>query len=369
MEGLRGLAVFLVFLVHYYALFGFLLASRPTQARIASFLADIGQSGVDLFFVMSGFLIYAAALKPSLRYLSFMKRRIVRIYPTFLSVLSIYLLLSYCFPKHSRLPSHPLDAAIYIAENVLLLPGMLAITPLITVSWSLSYEMFYYLSLPAITLALSLSTWTYAKRVVLILFTSVMFVYYLGSNGHIQLLMFLGGMLLYEMSRSKPLQNRLSPGGEIAVTILFLAALGVSGTNCSFQVRTLILVLGIVPFALFCFQFDGWISSCFKWWPLRAWGNISYSYYLLHGLILNALLLLWPMSAQAPYWYWLFLPFALVATLIASFILFILVERPLSLRPKPQSFTRTAAATRTNSESIQECGLGTQLKELPRSAD
>ena len=31
MEGLRGLAVFLVFLVHYYALFGFLLAGSPSQ--------------------------------------------------------------------------------------------------------------------------------------------------------------------------------------------------------------------------------------------------------------------------------------------------------------------------------------------------
>ena len=99
MEGARGVAVALVFLVHYHAAFALWAPATTLTGSISQFLWTIGHSGVDLFFVLSGYLIYGAALKPSLHYGRFMKRRIHRIYPTFLVVLALYIALSFVFPS------------------------------------------------------------------------------------------------------------------------------------------------------------------------------------------------------------------------------------------------------------------------------
>ena len=81
-----------------------------------------------------------------------------------------------------------------------------------------------------------------------------------------------------------------------------------------------------------------WLSRALSWTPLRWLGNISYSYYLMHGLTLKFAVLVLskvlPLSAGGVGLF-LALPCLLfVATLPASLILFLAVERPFSLAPK-----------------------------------
>jgi exopolysaccharide production protein ExoZ len=52
MEGLRGLAVLLVFFVHYGAQFGHAFGVAPPA--IGAALQLLGNAGVDLFFVLRG---------------------------------------------------------------------------------------------------------------------------------------------------------------------------------------------------------------------------------------------------------------------------------------------------------------------------
>ena len=66
MEGVRGLAVLMVFLVHFHGAFSHLVASNRGHMAVSGFLAEIGHCGVDIFFVLSGYLIYSATLKPGL---------------------------------------------------------------------------------------------------------------------------------------------------------------------------------------------------------------------------------------------------------------------------------------------------------------
>jgi peptidoglycan/LPS O-acetylase OafA/YrhL len=54
LDGLRGLAIFLVVLFHYASQEGIATA---TATRLLQRFAILGWSGVDLFFVLSGFLI------------------------------------------------------------------------------------------------------------------------------------------------------------------------------------------------------------------------------------------------------------------------------------------------------------------------
>ena len=158
MEGLRGFAVLLVFMVHFQALLGHLAANHHRVWTVFSFLGDIGNTGVDFFFVLSGFLVYGALRKRrGASTFKFIRRRIERIYPTFLVVFAIYLALSACFRTENKIHGPTASAVIYIIQNLLLLPGIFSIPPIITVAWSLSYEFFFYLLIPAILLITQLS--------------------------------------------------------------------------------------------------------------------------------------------------------------------------------------------------------------------
>ncbi len=50
MEGMRGVAVLLVFCVHYHALFQRYLADASAAMRVSRYVGTVGHAGVDLFF-------------------------------------------------------------------------------------------------------------------------------------------------------------------------------------------------------------------------------------------------------------------------------------------------------------------------------
>ena len=77
MEGLRGFAVFLVFLVHYSSLAETYLLPGDTTWNIKNILSEIGDSGVDLFFVLSGFLIYGMLIQKEQNYYSYLSNAYV----------------------------------------------------------------------------------------------------------------------------------------------------------------------------------------------------------------------------------------------------------------------------------------------------
>src|SRR5580700_8324906 len=91
LDGLRGIAILIVMVGHYFAVPG---------AGITSFLDGywfrLGWTGVDLFFVISGFLIGGILLdvRDSPRYFkTFYIRRFFRIIPLYYAWIGIYVLL------------------------------------------------------------------------------------------------------------------------------------------------------------------------------------------------------------------------------------------------------------------------------------
>jgi exopolysaccharide production protein ExoZ len=367
MEGLRGLAVFLVFLVHYNALFSVLLAPGGTSAVISQFAADMGHSGVDLFFTVSGYLIYGAALRPNLAYVAFISRRIRRIYPTFLVVLGIYVIISYLVPSYSRLPSNPRETLVYIALNVLLLPGMFSpVAPIITVSWSLGYEFFYYLTLPVLVTVTGMRRWRPSVRAMLCaaLLISILGLAAIGLVTKVRFAQFASGMLLYEFlhgMKMRPVASTaraLAAGGVFTATV-FMSGLLFSAVRPSWMavdeplagaLRSALLCIGTFVLCLYSFHSIGPLARVFSVAPLRYWGNMSYSYYLGHALVLHALFALlrrvWPIGAKNDVVFWLLSPIVLILSIAGSAILYLLVEKPYSLkRRKPAAVLQPVAVT------------------------
>jgi len=338
MEGLRGVAVLLVFLVHYSTL------SRDFRSdgwvNEALLLAhEVGNSGVDLFFVLSGYLIYGTLIERVQPFPAYMARRLRRLYPAFLVVMALYLVLFLVLPQLSKLPQGGWAAAWYVVQNLLLLPGIFPIQPIIEVAWSLSYELFYYLAMPLVigVCALRLRSrrwrlWFFAIVMCLGLLLAAQF------GGPIRLSLFLAGVLLYEWLRLKP---TLRPRGHWAGLGWALVGLVMCLPMPGFDLQALRAAGLSLGFGLVCWvgfaqpqaAASRWL--CFR--PLRWLGNMSYSYYLIHGVALHAFFMflkpLWPQAWAGSGAGLLLLP-ALLVTLLVAAVLYLAIEWPLSLRPR-----------------------------------
>ncbi len=364
MEGLRGFAVLLVFFVHYHALFSDLAPSGSLTFKISHFLSNIGHSGVDLFFVLSGYLIYGTVISKRTDYARFMKRRVQRIYPTFLCVFAIYLALSILFPSENKIPKGLSQAVIYLTQNILLLPGLFDIRPIITVAWSLSYELFFYLLIPLLVAGLSMRTWPSVRRSIFFLTAGAVLtvVCWMTPFSHIRLIMFVSGILLYEAIHCFNDRQPMSSRTEILIMFCFIAtfpALNLlwspellktwagSGRYWSIA-RQLLLFSSFFIVVYACFTSRGLMKTVFSWTPLRWLGNMSYSYYLFHGLALKGLQMVlgkFVPATDAPALFWVTLPISFAITLVASTVLFVLVEKRFSLSHPPRDKAPAALGT------------------------
>src|SRR5271163_530813 len=96
LDGIRGTAILLVIIWHFVVV---PVTQAPHQGEIGRIVAHIGLltwSGVDLFFVLSGFLIGGILIdaRDSPNYFStFYVRRVFRILPIYLLVVVAYALL------------------------------------------------------------------------------------------------------------------------------------------------------------------------------------------------------------------------------------------------------------------------------------
>jgi len=332
MEGLRGFAVFLVFLVHYSTLVKPWIAEEPALLAVSNALRTIGTTGVDLFFVLSGYLIYSLLISRP--------QQFVRFYPAFVAVFIVYVVLSFAFPAESKIPGTAFEGLIYLAKNFFLLPGLFPIDPMISVAWSLSYEMFYYLAIPLVVQLFRLRKVRSAWRAVFFsTFAAATTIYCAAYGGHVRLVMFVSGILLYEAMNSRHVPT---PNGCLGLLVLALGLLAtllpISGSGGG-ALKVGILFVSFFILCLACFRNpSASLPGMFSWTPLRWLGNMSYSFYLLHGLALKAafavLAVVLPTASGSSWLFYALLPVMFASTLVPTSILFLAVERPFSLAPR-----------------------------------
>ena len=121
-----------------------------------SFVLSYGGRGVDLFFVISGFIIFYATHCSKLTPAEFLRRRVERIVPLYFFVIFAVTILAMTLPATFGTPGW------YTPRHILKSLAFIAFTdgemPVVYVGWSLEYEMYFYLAV-ALLMALTRDVW------------------------------------------------------------------------------------------------------------------------------------------------------------------------------------------------------------------
>ncbi len=345
-QALRGIAAFLVLIFHGHAL---QLASGQSRSGALGMFWEQGYAGVDLFFVISGFImVYVTqTVVPSATSAGqFLYARMARIYPlwwVFASLMGVYFWVSYGQPAAPDRVSGD-EVSAYLIKSFLLLPQQQM--PVLGLGWTLIHEMLFYVIF-ALGLLVSrrlLPVWLgiWAILIVLVSFGDA-------PSNHVKnmselltsplnLEFILGAIAALTYLRLK------TPKGSLflAVGVIgFTAALliGVTETPGLFVWKR-VLVYG-VPGAILLLgavlmeregrlSVPGWLSRIGDW---------SYSLYLVHMLVLLALRRFWKSAdeilpsalkfgADGALDNILFMGLGIALSLLASFVSFHVIERP-----------------------------------------
>jgi peptidoglycan/LPS O-acetylase OafA/YrhL len=162
LDGLRGLAILLVITFH----FGWASTPVGRPARLLTFFMNFGWTGVDLFFVLSGFLITGILLdskRDPAYFRSFYAKRALRIFPLYYGVLAVTLLVLPHFVSYDtpalRLLLHDQWWLWTYSENVSVALRQSDIWNAdwlrLAMLWSLSVEEHFYLVWPLLVFLLS----------------------------------------------------------------------------------------------------------------------------------------------------------------------------------------------------------------------
>jgi peptidoglycan/LPS O-acetylase OafA/YrhL len=253
-------------------------------------LDRLGEGAVGLFFALSGLLILRSLDRPDRDVWLFYRRRLCRIMPAYWAVLLLYLLASWIVPSSSKIPEGAIPAALYLSLNALLLPVIFLPARMIAVSWTLGYELLFYLLVPLWVFWVAEKRPSFRMKIVAMgLLASSMVCWCAIRGGPYPVALFLVGMLVYQQARSgwrlpaewdRPTLGTLgliasgllpwsSPAWVLAKTIL-------QGGSA-----WLLLSAGLAN------EGPQHTARFFSWLPLVRLGRISYSFYLIHGLCLH----------------------------------------------------------------------------------
>ncbi|WP_433969684.1 acyltransferase family protein [Tunturiibacter gelidiferens] len=145
---LRGLAASMVVIHHSTQSW-----SQNLGKGVSAPTWEGGAAGVDIFFVISGFVMAISTIGREHKdhpALSFLERRLIRIFPLYWLVSLVYLLkvtIVRWYPRFAGSGQHVQTPLGYILSSFLLIPyrdSIGNIQPLLNVGWTLSFEMFFY---------------------------------------------------------------------------------------------------------------------------------------------------------------------------------------------------------------------------------
>jgi exopolysaccharide production protein ExoZ len=253
------------------------LAALAVVAFHTTLTGRVGQAGVDVFFVVSGFIMWTVSEREAAP-LQFLARRFIRIWP-------LYAVATVVMGLHNHVNLSDLT------RSLLFIPYRDAsghIWPVLVQGWTLNYEVLFYLLVAATLLS--------PRRLMAAALTGILAALVaagllwrpasaLASSYTSPLLLeFVAGVWLGRLVTSGWRPNPILGAGLVVFGLIALAASNMIATDDAYRV----LVWGIPSAALvtglLAVELAGWAP---KVAPLRILGDASYSIYLFHPFLLK----------------------------------------------------------------------------------
>ncbi|SDE78426.1 acyltransferase family protein [Terriglobus roseus] len=122
------------------------LGHFPDEVISRNYLTRSGEFGVDIFFVISGFILWYISAQSRPRPFPFLLNRITRIYPPYWFFTLAMVATAIVLPKAFRFAY---VKPLFVAKSLLLFPAwhpiLHNINPVLPIGWTLQYEVFFYL--------------------------------------------------------------------------------------------------------------------------------------------------------------------------------------------------------------------------------
>lgn len=280
---LRAVAALMVLSCHIGSIEGLYTSMR--------LLPEWGMYGVDLFFVISGFVM-AHTTRPywgnPKSLWPFLLKRIGRIYPVYWQFTAIILMVMFVAPASMNMTEAMRPS---ILKSLLLWPQIP--DPLLGVGWSLVYEMYFYcVFCLAFLLPRAWLMWGFLLWYFLLLA--------FGGRGseYTAELKLITSPLAFEFMLGCVLAWFYNTGKEcsvallVSIALLWCVGMGTTSIPNGYDATRHVLCAG-VPAAFLLYAVLMLEKRCsFPFW-LQKLGDASYSLYLCHSLILSALGKLW----------------------------------------------------------------------------
>jgi peptidoglycan/LPS O-acetylase OafA/YrhL len=361
-DGLRGYLALLVFL-HHAAVWYFYRTNGTWTVPPSNLFTLFGQGGVALFFMITAFLFFGRLLDArqvvpdwNRLYVS----RVFRLVPLYaLAMAALLAIVGWRSGWQAREPASTLlgNVAAWLAFTVPGQPDVNGVKDTWRIvagaTWSLPYEWFFYLALPILGIAVGVRPST--PYLLLGLAAAIVVAAGVWRPGVMQALYFVGGMvaaLAIRMPRFRTF------AGTTAAGLLAVACLAATVAMCATAYSLPAVFLLTVAFCLIaggCSLF-GVLAT-----PMaRLLGDIAYSVYLLHGIVLFLLFAgPFPMRMPTPMTHWLVVVGLAPVLVILCYATFRCIERP-AMKTAPRVadwLARRRSRTDTEEENIRPLPL------------
>jgi peptidoglycan/LPS O-acetylase OafA/YrhL len=350
MDGLRFVAIAMVVLFH---LNGYLTAKAvsPKYAFTApsdwlAQIALVGFRGVELFFVISGFILglpFAAhhiAGAPRVSLSKYYLRRVTRLEPPYFVTIFVLLLLAIAIQRKAvaALLPHLIASLCYMHNLIYARPSTA-----LGVAWSLEIEVQFYLLVPVLTLLFAVKRRWLRRCLLLAAMTGSLAAQTLYLPDHPRLALsilaymqyFLAGFMLadiflVEWEQSPRLSMRWDFAALAAWPVMFAVLRSATLSHWIFPYLLLVL---------YCAAFRGtWTNRLFSHPWITAIGGMCYSIYLIHYEVISAVARFTKsVSEGAPCWIHLLVQFVMVGSAVVFIcgLYFVLLEKPCMRRDWP----------------------------------
>jgi peptidoglycan/LPS O-acetylase OafA/YrhL len=251
--------------------------------------------GVEIFFCISGFVMYVSTYGRDMSAGTFLRRRFIRVIPLYWVFLSVYIL--------------EISRGLPPAKEILLSYLFLRIHwPVLTVGWTLSFELFFYLCF-AVTL--------FFRKSPLWLIPPFLGLAFLDNR----FLCFLAGMLIGALEVKG---RRINKGAAVVICGIYLFAIAMFPGSGAWAASPILMALSCL-LVLAAVSLEGSLRRS-RMQLLLVLGDASYVLYLSHILVLHGFAGLTRHGYRLPH---VLAPLAGIACCLIAVLLHRILEVPL----------------------------------------